>query len=154
MELSKFLLPEAILADAKAGSKKRVLQDAAQLAEEVYGLPANRLLSALQTRELLGPTGMGNGVAIPHARLPEITEVAAVFMHLETGVDFGAVDRQPVDLVFALFAPEDAVTDHLKSLARASRTLRNEATCKKLRSTRDPAALYSILLENERSKAA
>lgn len=154
MELSKFLLPEAILADAKAGSKKRVLQDAAQLAEAVYNLPAGRLLSALQARELLGPTGMGNGVAIPHARLPEITEVAGVFMRLESPVDFSAVDRQPVDLVFVLFAPEGAVTDHLKSLARVSRTLRNEATCKKLRSTRDPAAIYSILLENEHSKAA
>ncbi len=154
MELSKFLLPEAIVADAKAGSKKRVLQDAAALAAKVYGLPEGKLLSALQARELLGPTGMGNGVAIPHARLPEIEHVCGVFMHLETSVDFSAVDRKPVDLVFVLFAPESAVTDHLKSLARVSRTLRNEATCQKLRSTQDSAALYAILVENERSKAA
>ncbi len=154
MELSKFLLPEAIIADAKAGSKKRVLQDAARLAAQVYDLPESKLLSALQARELLGPTGMGNGVAIPHARLPEITHVSGVFLHLETPIDFSAVDRQPVDLVFVLFAPESAVTDHLKSLARVSRTLRNEATCKKLRSTRDTAAIYSIFMENERSQAA
>ncbi len=154
MELSKFLLPEAIVADAKIGSKKRLLQDAAALAAQVYGLNETKLLCALQARELLGPTGMGNGVAIPHARLPEITHVAGVFMHLESPIDFEAVDRQPVDLVFVLFAPESAVTDHLKSLARVSRTLRNEATCKKLRSTRDSAAAYSILLENERSQAA
>jgi len=154
MELSKFLLPEAIVANAKLGSKKRVLQEAATLAEQVYGLPAGKLLAALQARELLGPTGMGNGVAIPHARLPEIKHVAGVFMHLDTPIDFGAVDRQPVDLVFVLLAPEGAVTDHLKSLARVSRTLRNAATCQKLRSTRDAAALYSILLENERSQAA
>jgi len=154
MELSKFLLPEAIVANAKAGSKKRVLQDAAQLAGRVYNLPETKLLAALQARELLGPTGMGNGVAIPHARLPEIEQVCGVFMHLETAIDFSAVDRQPVDLVFVLFAPESAVTDHLKSLARVSRTLRNEATCQKLRSTNDPVAIHSILLENERSKAA
>jgi PTS system nitrogen regulatory IIA component len=154
MELSKFLLPEAIIADARAGSKKRVLQDAAKLAAQAYGLPETKILAALQARELLGPTGMGNGVAIPHARLPEIEQVSGVFLHLESPVDFGAVDRQPVDLVFALFAPESAVTEHLKSLARVSRTLRNAATCEKLRSTRDAAALYSILLENERSKAA
>ena len=154
MELSKFLLPEAIVADAKAGSKKRVLQDAAALAAKVYNLPESKLLAALQARELLGPTGMGNGVAIPHARLPEIEHVCGVFMHLETSVDFSAVDRKPVDLVFVLFAPESAVTDHLKSLARVSRTLRNEATCQKLRSTQDSAALYAILVENERSKAA
>ncbi len=154
MELSKFLLPEAIQADAKAGSKKRVLQDAARLAAEVYNLREDKLLGALQSRELLGPTGMGNGVAIPHARLPDIAHVCGVFMHLETPVDFNAVDRQPADLIFVLFAPDSAVTDHLKSLARVSRTLRNEATCQKLRSTRDAAALYSILVENERSKAA
>lgn len=154
MELSKFLLPEAIVADAKAGSKKRVLQDAANLAATVYGLPEAKLLSALQARELLGPTGMGNGVAIPHARLSEIKDVAGVFMRLETPIDFGAVDRKPVDLVFVLFAPESAVTDHLKSLARVSRTLRNAETCQKLRSTRDVAAISSILMENDRSQAA
>lgn len=154
MELSKFLLPEAVVADAKAGSKKRVLQDAAALAAKLYDLPESKLLATLQARELLGPTGMGNGVAIPHARLPEIKHVCGVFFHLETPVDFNAVDKRPADLVFVLFAPEDAVTDHLKSLARVSRTLRDEATCRKLRSTRDAASLYSILLENERSKAA
>ncbi|MCF6273153.1 MAG: PTS sugar transporter subunit IIA [Rhodobacteraceae bacterium] len=154
MELSKFLLPKAVVADSKLGSKKRVLQEAARLAEQIYGLPSAKSLAALQARELLGPTGMGNGVAIPHARLPEIESVAGVFMYLETPVDFSAVDRKPVDLVFVLFAPEGAVTDHLKSLARVSRTLRNEATCQKLRSTRDTAALYAILLENERSQAA
>jgi len=154
MELSKFLLPEAIIADAKAGSKKRVLQDAANRAAEVYGLPEAKLLSALQARELLGPTGMGNGVAIPHARLPEIEHVSGVFMRLETPVDFNAVDRKPVDLVFVLFAPECAVTDHLKSLARVSRTLRNPETCQKLRSTHDVAAISSILMENDRSQAA
>ena len=154
MELSKFLLPEAIVANAKAGSKKRVLQDAAALAAKVYDLPESKLLAALQARELLGPTSMGNGVAIPHARLPEIEHVCGVFMHLENAVDFSAVDRQPVDLVFVLFAPESAVTDHLKSLARVSRILRNDATCQKLRSTRDAVAAYSILTENERSQAA
>ena len=142
------------MADAKAGSKKRVLQEAARVAAQVYGLPETKLLAALQARELLGPTGMGNGVAIPHARLPEIEHVCGVFLHLETPVDFAAVDRQPADLVFVLFAPESAVTDHLKSLARVSRTLRNEATCQKLRSTRDAAAIYAILVENERSQAA
>ncbi len=154
MELSKFLLPEAIVADAKACSKKRVLQDAAHLAAKSCGLPESKLLAALQARELLGPTGMGNGVAIPHARLPEIEHVCGVFLHLETPVDFSAVDRQPVDLVFVLFAPESAVTDHLKSLARVSRTLRDPAICQKLRSTRDAGATYSIFMENERSQAA
>lgn len=154
MELSKFLLPEAVVGDAKAGSKKRLLQDAAELAGRVYGLSEEKLLAALQARELLGPTGMGQGVAIPHARLPEVEHVCGVFMHLESPVDFDAVDRQPVDLVFVLFAPEGAVTDHLKSLARVSRTLRDAATCQKLRSTRDTAAIYAILLENERSQAA
>lgn len=154
MELSDILLPEAILANAKAGSKKRMLLDASRLAHEVYGLPEAEILTALQDRENLGPTAMGNGVAIPHARLPQIEHVYGVFLHLEKPIDFDAVDRQPVDLVFVLFAPDNAVTDHLKALARVSRILRDDAICAKLRSTDDMSAVYSILTEGERSKAA
>ena len=154
MELADILLPDAVLAAAKATSKKRALQDASLLSEDVYQLPAKEILTALQDRELLGPTGMGHGVAIPHARLPQIDRVWGLFLRLEKPVDFSSVDRQPVDLVFVLFAPEGAVADHLKALALVSRTLRDETTCAKLRSTDDPSALYSILTGNLKSKAA
>ena len=154
MELIDILLPDAVLASAKATSKKRALQDASLLAEKVYHLPSKEILTALQDRESLGPTGMGHGVAIPHARLPEIDRVWGLFLRLETPVDFDAVDRQPVDLVFVLFAPKGAVADHLKALALVSRTLRNEAICAKIRSTDDPSAIYSILTDGQKAKAA
>ncbi len=154
MELADILLPDAVIASVKASSKKRALQDASLLAESVYQLPAKEIFAALQERETLGPTGMGHSVAIPHARLPEIDRVWGLFLRLDTGIDFDAVDRQPVDLVFVLFAPKGAVADHLKALALVSRTLRDEAICAKIRSTDDAAAIYSILTDRRKAKAA
>ena len=105
-------------------------------------------------REALGPTGVGRGVAIPHARFSGVSHVIGLFARLEKPVDFEAIDRQPVDLVFALLAPESAGAEHLKALARVSRTLRSEAVCTKLRSTFDTSALYAILTESKAEQAA
>jgi len=102
----------------------------------------------------LGATGMGKGIAVPHARMADVDRVIGFFTRLDEAVDFDSVDRQPVDLIFTLLAPEDAGADHLKALARVSRTLRDEATCRKLRSTADGAALYAILTETTASQAA
>lgn len=154
MELSDIIGVEGIRAPLKASTKKRLLQDLADLAESVYGLPADAVFKALMEREALGPTGVGRGVAIPHARFPGVTKVIGLFVRLEKPVDFESIDRQPVDLVFALFAPEAAGAEHLKALARVSRTLRSEATCAKLRSTFDPSAIYAILTEGKAEEAA
>ncbi len=154
MELSRILSADAVIAQFKASSKKRLLQEIAQVAESVYGLPSREIFAAIQERELLGPTGMGNGVAIPHARLPGLDGVKGVFIRLEKPVDYESVDRQPVDLVFALFAPEGAGADHLKALAQVSRTLRDPAVCTKLRSSDDPNALFAILTTDQTSRAA
>ncbi len=105
-------------------------------------------------RENLGPTGVGNGVALPHARLPELDRVRGVFVLLEKPVEFRAVDHQPVDLFFALFAPENAGVEHLKALASASRTLRDPSVCAKLRANPDASTLYTILTESQRTQAA
>ncbi len=154
MELSEIIDVEGIRAPLKATTKKRLLQDLAELADSVYGLPSEAVCKALMEREALGPTGVGRGVAIPHARLPEVDRVIGLFVRLEKPVDFELIDRQPVDLVFALFAPEAAGAEHLKALARVSRTLRSEAVCSKLRSTFDPSAIYSILTEGKAEEAA
>jgi len=154
MELSEIIGVEAVRAPAKATSKKRLLQDLADLAQTVYNLPSETVYKALLEREGLGPTGVGRGVAIPHARFPGVSQVIGLFVRLEKPVDFEAIDRQPVDLVFALLAPENAGAEHLKALARVSRTLRSEATCAKLRSTFDPSALYAILTEGKAEQAA
>ncbi len=154
MELSHILGVNAVRAPLKATSKKRLLQDLADMAETVHGMPSDATYKALMEREALGPTGVGRGVAIPHARFPGVKHVIGLFARLEKPVDFEAIDRQPVDLVFALFAPEAAGAEHLKALARVSRTLRSEAVCAKLRSTFDPSALYAILTESKSEKAA
>lgn len=154
MELSEILSADAVVSQLNATSKKRLLQEIARVADEVYGLPCKDIFSALQDRELLGPTGMGNGVAIPHARLSCIDDVKGIFIRLENSVDYESVDGQPIDLVFALFAPEGAGAKHLKSLARVSRTLRDQTICAKLRSADDPSALFAILTAGQTSKAA
>jgi len=154
MELSEIIGIDSVRAPLKATSKKRLLQDLAEMAEMVYRLPAATAHRALMDREALGPTGVGRGVAIPHARFPGVSRVIGLFVRLEKPVDFESIDRQPVDLVFALFAPEAAGADHLKALARVSRTLRSDAVCAKLRSTFDPSALYAILTDGKAEQAA
>ncbi|MFV0292373.1 MAG: PTS sugar transporter subunit IIA [Paracoccus sp. (in: a-proteobacteria)] len=145
MQLSTIVKPDAVRAFPQVSSKKRLFQDIAELAEQVYGLDASRTLDALQERESLGPTGVGNGVALPHARLHGLDKVAGVFVKLEKPLDFDAVDRQPVDLIFALFAPKDSGVDHLKALALVSRTLRDADLRTKLRANADAATLHAIL---------
>ncbi|RFU13777.1 PTS lactose transporter subunit IIC [Rhodobacteraceae bacterium W635] len=154
MELSKLLQPQAVRIIGDVSSKKRLLQAVADIAAPLLGQPETEISSALLDRESLGPTGFGQGVALPHARLSGLSEVTGVFLKLERPVDFNAVDRQPVDLVFALFAPETAGTEHLKALALVSRTLRNTGLCEKLRANSDPATLHAILTEARASQAA
>jgi PTS system nitrogen regulatory IIA component len=154
MELSEIIGVEGVRAPLRATSKKRLLQELADFAAEVYGVQAETVYKALLDREALGPTGVGRGVAIPHARFAGVDRVLGLFVRLEKPVDFESIDRQPVDLVFTLLAPESAGADHLKALARVSRTLRSESVCAKLRSTFDPSALYAILTEGKAEQAA
>lgn len=154
MELSELLLPEAVVCTLRVKSKRRLLQEVAQTASDRFGLENDAVLASLLERESLGPTGVGHGVAIPHGRVEGIDRVGGMFFKLESPVDFDSVDRKPVDLVFLLLAPIDAGAEHLKALARVSRTLRAEEVCAKLRSTADAQAIYAILTAEEASKAA
>lgn len=154
MQLQDILAPAAVQVVGSINSKKRLLQTLSDVAKSAHDLPADITLLKLQEREALGPTGVGGGVALPHARLPGLDRVIGVFMKLEQPVDFSSVDRKPVDLVFGLFAPEDSGVEHLKALALVSRSLRNEALCDKLRSNSDASILHTLLTEPEASKAA
>ncbi len=154
MELYDLLHPEAVKVVAAASSKKRVLHDMAQLAGNCYDMRAEVLLEALLEREKLGPTGVGNGVALPHARSMDVGRVCGAFILLESPVDFGSVDKVPVDVIFGLFAPENAGVDHLKALAIVSRTLRDSSMCAKLRANPDQQTLFTILTENQKIQAA
>lgn len=154
MDLSSLLKPAAVRVVSNVTSKKRLFQDLADIAMSVYRLDAAETVNALQERESLGPTGVGHGVALPHARIDGLERVVGVFIRLEKPLDFDAVDRQPVDLIFALFAPKDSGVEHLKALALVSRTMRDAATCAKLRSNDDPATLHAVLTESRSTQAA
>lgn len=154
MQLIDILAPEATKVIGKVSSKKRLLQDLSSVAAASYGLDADVCLRALQDREALGPTGVGNGVALPHARLPELDRVVGVFIRLDQAIDFDSVDRKPVDLVFGLFAPEASGVEHLKALALVSRNLRDAGLCAKLRANADPAVLFTVLSTEHASQAA
>lgn len=154
MQLTKILLPSAVRVLSNLTSKKRLFQELGDLAATAYGLSGSDVTDALQERESLGPTGVGHGVALPHARLGGVRSVLGAFVRLERPLDFDAVDRQPVDLVFALFAPEDSGVDHLKALALVSRTMRDPTLCAKLRANHDPATLHALLTGSAAIQAA
>ncbi len=154
MDLSKLLTSGAVKVMADVSSKKRLMQSIAELSEQLTKIPASQVFEALQERENLGPTGVGHGIALPHARLSGVTGVTGVFIRLERAIDFDAADRQPVDLVFTLLAPLDSGVDHLKELALVSRTLRDAALCAKLRANTSATTLYALLTEDEANQAA
>ena len=154
MDLGTLLKPEAVKVVTSASSKKRLLHEIADLVQHAYDLNAGLVVEALMSRESLGPTGVGQGVALPHARLDGIDEVKGAFVLLDKPIEFDAVDRQPVDIAFALFAPEEAGVEHLKALALVSRTLRDPAVCTKLRANPDSATLFAILNEAKSAQAA
>lgn len=154
MDLSKILKPECVRVASTFSSKKRLLQEIADLAASAWKVDASEAINALLERENLGPTGVGHGVALPHARLQGLDRVAGVFLRVEKGTNFDAVDRQPVDLVFGLFAPEEAGVDHLKALALVSRTMRDASLCSKLRANTEPMTLHAMLTEGPSTRAA
>ena len=155
MLLSQILMLQAVRLISQVDSKKRLLQEISEVIT-VYNkkfIPT-LVFDALMSRETLGATGVGNGVALPHARIKGLDKVAGAFFKLEKPMDFSSVDRQPVDLIFALFAPEGAGVEHLKALALVSRTLRDASICSKLRANSNATTMYTILTEKMATKAA
>jgi PTS system nitrogen regulatory IIA component len=153
MEIKDILQPEGVFAGLKAASKKQVLQELARQAAGVTGINERKIFETLMERERLGTTGVGNGIAIPHGKLPELTRLYGFFARLEKSVDFDAIDEQPVDLIFLLLAPEGAGADHLKALARVSRLLRDAGACEKLRGAKTADGLYLLLTQSEAQAA-
>ena len=154
MDFSSLLKPEAIRVFSSVSSKKRLMHDLAGVAEMCYNTNYAHAVEALLEREALGPTGVGGGVALPHARLEELDRVVGAFVLLENPIEFEAIDKQPVDIIFSLFAPKSAGVEHLKALALVSRTLREQSIVSKLRSNPDPTTLHTILTEPTSVQAA
>lgn len=154
MSISSLIVPEAILANVSGNSRKQALQVVAERLARRSGLDERAIFETLLQRERLGTTAIGQGIAIPHGRIAGLKTLVGVFVRLARPVDFEAMDGQPVDLVFALLAPEDAGADHLQALARLARLFRNPATVQKLRQAGDEAALYAILTSESATRAA
>ena len=154
MELTTILRPDAVKTVGAFGSKKRLFQELGELAALTRNVGSVDVSVALQERESLGPTGVGKGIALPHARLESIDSIMGIFLRLEKPLDFESVDRQPVDLIFALLAPLDAGVEHLKALALVSRTMRDASLCSKLRANTDPSTLHTLLTDMPNVQAA
>lgn len=147
MELADILPEESVLYCAAEITKNEVLRLLAETAAARTGQSAEAIYEAIHGRELLGSTGLGNGIAIPHGKLPGLRGVIAVFARLEKPVDFDSVDDQPVDLVMMLLAPHGAGADHLRALALVARVLRTDAVADQLRDLREPAHLHGLLTQ-------
>src|SRR5271170_8408410 len=154
MSLNDLLTPDAVIASLRVNGKKQALQELSDRAAEVSGLPAREIFDAILQRERLGPTGVGDGIAIPHGKLPRCERICGVFARLERPIDFEALDGLPVDLIFLLIAPESAGADHLKALAAIARVLRKPGVAGQLRGARDASAMYSLLTMSHASHAA
>ena len=155
MKMYELLSKSAIRTKVKATNKKQLLQDIANLASEHVDIPNMNIAKSLQQREILGPTGIGNGVAIPHVKIRGLNKIYGFFSSLDRPIDFESADKQPVDLIFTLLAPEDSNgTEHLKALAMVSRFFSHKDIRSKLRSSENAESLFAILTSNEDSKAA
>ena len=138
------LHPDAV-GTIRAESKVEILSQLAQRFAKVYALEAGLIRDRIEERERLGSTGFGRGVAIPHARIPDIARPVAVFLRLESPVSFDSADEMPVDLVFGLLSPEQAGAAHLHALAAISRMMRDEAMHAALTQAPGDEALYGLL---------
>jgi len=145
MPLIDFLTPKAVIPALKANSKKQAIAELAARAAALTGQNERLIIETLQQREKLGSTGIGQGVAIPHAKLPKLDKLTGIFARLDRAIEFDSLDNQPVDLIFLLLAPEGAGADHLKALARIARLLRDPEVAQKLRESRGAEALYAVL---------
>lgn len=154
MDIADLITPAAVIPNLRATSKKQALQDLAKKAAELTGQNERAVFDVLLERERLGTTGVGNGIAIPHGKLPSLGRLYGLFARLERPIHFESIDEQPVDLIFLLLAPESAGADHLKALARVSRLLRDKGVCEKLRGTDNADGLFALLTESPASRAA
>ena len=146
MQIADILSTERVVCDLNLASKKAALETLAELiADAVSGLSGDEVLNSLLHRERLGGTGLGNGIALPHGRLKNGRDTIAAFIRLRRGVDYDALDRQPVDLMFALLVPEKSTEEHLQVLAKLAETFDSPTFLQRLRREESAEALYRLL---------
>jgi PTS system nitrogen regulatory IIA component len=154
VDIGELLDPGAITLKVHASSKRQALTIVAEIAARHVDATAADVAAKLMARERLGSTGVGHGVAVPHARLKGLERMHGVFVKFDAPVEFGAVDEQPVDLIFALLAPADHPAEHLRALAKVSRALRQTDLREQLRQAKSPDAVRALLVRDAGPKAA
>lgn len=154
MQIGDILDRGAIALRVGASDKRQILAHIAEMAARHFGLEAAAVLDGLSEREAAGSTGIGHGVAVPHARMAGLDRIRGVFLKVEQPVEFGSIDDQPADLIFALLAPAEAGTEHLRALARVSRMLRNPELRDHLRAAPTTDALHALLIQEAAPSAA
>lgn len=147
MKISDCLVPTQVMVDVKASDKNQLLAQLSAEAADVAGLPADEVAQEIAKREELGSTGVGNGVALPHARLTSLKTPFALFARLRHGIDFDAIDGEPVDIVVLLLIPESGDSAKGNALACVARALRDAETLRKVRSAPDREALYRAIVQ-------
>ena len=145
MKISDFLSPAHVMIDVRASDKRRLLEQLSTQAAAEAGLSGDIVVREVAEREELGSTGVGNGVAIPHARFPDLKAPIGLLVRLRHGIDFDAIDAEPVDIVVVLLLPEATDTVKGNALACIARTLRDPETLQKLRSARDREMLFQVI---------
>jgi PTS system nitrogen regulatory IIA component len=151
MDLADLIEPDRVVFAARASNKDQLLQDLALRASTSLNLDARMIFTALQAREELGSTGLGNGFALPHARIEGLDRLFGMFTRLNRPVHFDSIDGNPVDLVFLLLIPPAAGNDHLAALACISRYLRDKEFAARLRKAPSAASLCSLLCDPQHS---
>ncbi len=148
MGIKDFLAPNDVIVDMRTTDKDHLLRELSQRAAAALGLNAELIAAEILTREQLGSTGMGEGIAIPHARIPQLDRPFGILARLRKAIDFAAIDEKPVDLVFLLLLPGATDgDDQLNALASVARMLRNPVTSSTVRSARDGAEAYEAVVK-------
>src|SRR5215208_1736955 len=154
MPLLDFLTPQAVLPALRVNGTKQALHELASHSARLTGLDERVIFETLLQRERLGSTGIGDGIAIPHGKLPGLSRMFGLAARLDKPIDFDSLDGQPVDILFLLLAPEGAGADHLKALASVARAFREPGMLDRIRKTRDADALYAVLTQTSATRAA
>lgn len=152
IHIADTISPQRIVSNAHATSKKCALERLSSLvANDEDALVATEVFDSLIARERLGSTGIGHGVAIPHGRLGKLDHVVSAFMRFEEGVDFDAIDNEPVAYMFALLVPKDSNDDHLQLLSQLAKMFSNPAMREKLRLASSNEELYELLSQTKKN---
>lgn len=149
MNISEILTPERVVVDLAAASKVQLLHRFSESASKTLGIDEGEIFRALSNREKLGSTGIGEGIAIPHAPLRGIAAPFILFVRLKKPIDFESIDDIPVDIVCFLLTPTEGSATHLNVLAAVARKLRSPATLRSIRAASEPEEVYLALLNED-----